>query len=89
MGLRVSKEKPNQKLQGIQGYAEQWENGSGNITIRFPYIPRNGVYKVIDTDAGKSYSIVYGCSYIFGIKRVESVFVLTREAMEKGSAKWE
>lgn len=79
---------PNQEIFGIKGYAEQAENGSGNITVRFPYVPRDGVYKVIDTDGGKSYSIVYGCSHVLGIKRVESVFVLTRAALEKGTKEW-
>ena len=85
----MSGDKPNQKITGVQGSGQQAENGSGNITVRFPYVPRDGIYKVIDTDGGKSYSIVYGCSYIFGVKRAESVFVLTREALQFGTAQWE
>lgn len=61
--------------------------------MRFPYVPRDGIYKVIDTDVGGkdakgSYSIVYGCSHILGIKRVESVFILTRDKLVVGQAKW-
>ena len=78
-------DKPNQKITGVRGFGEQAENGSGNITVRFPYVPRDGVYKVIDTDNAKSYSIIYGCSYTLGIKRVESVFVLTRDPLVLGS----
>ena len=44
---------------------------------------------MIDTDDGKSYSIVYGCSYILGISRVESIYILTRSALEKGTTQWQ
>ncbi len=55
--------KPNQTSGGRNGYIEQSSNGSGNMTLKFTSSSSlsDKDLKVIDTDYGKTFSIVYGC----------------------------
>ena len=76
--------KPNQVLKGIDGYAYQKDGKSGNLTVSLNNLSPSSPLRILSTDYN-SYAIVYGCSHILGVKRYEFIWVLTREALVRGS----
>jgi len=80
----------NQKLNEIKGKLScgDDEDYEGRCKLKFDswFIPL-AEYNVIDTDYD-SYSIVYSCSKIASIYRIESFYVISRDTLEPGSKEW-
>ena len=49
-----------------------------HCTVKFRWYLPGGDYRVLDTDY-KSYAVVYACKDVFGIAKIEYVWVLTRD----------
>ena len=49
-----------------------------HCTVKFKWYMPDGDYRVLDTDY-KNYAVVYSCTDIFGVAKVEMAWILSRE----------
>ena len=75
---------PNQTVNDIRGKATQPDGNSGALKVKLGTFIPEANYNVIDTDYD-SYAIVHTCDLFLGFKRMEFMWVLTRQAFEIGS----